>query len=129
MIVSDKAKGLDSIRELISYVARTMPTSEMHQHKVPSVVYALCIIHCSKNAGIQKSNLRALCVQWAKCGTLEDQARKILQMKYAGITAPQLSYMEQNAKHVNYVDLHRDQHLLTNFEVVSNNMCDEGNKF
>ncbi len=34
--------------------------------------------------------------------------------------------MEQNADHVTYVGLCRDQHLLTNFEVVSNNMR-EGN--
>jgi hypothetical protein len=40
-------------------------------------------------------------------------------MKTAGITESQLTYMEQNAKHVTYVDLHRDQHLATNFEVVS----------
>ena len=118
--------GLDSIRELISHVARTMPVSEVHQHKVHSVVYALCIIHCSKNAGIQKSNIRALLVQWAKCGTQEDQARKKLQLISAGITESQLLYMEQNADHVTYVGLCRDQHLLTNYEVVSNNMC-EGN--
>ena len=126
MIMSDKAKGLDSIRELISHVARAMPIGEIHKHQMHSVVYALCIIHCSKNAGIQKSNIRALCVQWAKCGVESDQARKILQMKTAGITESQLTYMEQNAKHVTYVDLNRDQHLATNFEVVSNNMC-EGN--
>jgi hypothetical protein len=48
-------------------------------------------------------------------------------MKTAGITESQLTYMEQNAKHVIYVDLHRDQHLATNFEVVSNNMCECNN--
>jgi hypothetical protein len=57
MIMSDKAKGLDSIRELISHVARAMPIGEIHKHKMHSVVYALCIIHYSKNAGIQKSNI------------------------------------------------------------------------
>ena len=124
MIMSDKTKGLDSIRELISHVARTiMPIGEVHQHKINSVVNELCIMHCSKNAGIQKSNIRVLCVQWAKCGVESDQARKILQMKTAVITESQLTYMEQNAKHVTYVDLHRDQHLTTSFEVVSNNMC------
>ena len=69
-----------------------------------------------QNAGIQKSNIRALCVQWAKCGVESDQARKILQMKTAGITESQLTYMEQNAKHVTYVDLNRDQHLATNLK-------------
>jgi hypothetical protein len=103
-----------------------MPVGEVHQHKVHSVVYALCIIHCSKNAGIQKSNIRALLVQWAKCGTQDDQARKKIQLVSAGITESQLQYMEQNADQVTYVGLCRDQHLLTNFEVVSNNMC-EGN--
>ena len=46
-----------------------------------------------------------------------DQARKIQQMKTAGgITESQLTYMEQNAKHVTYVDLHRggDQHIYGN---------------
>jgi hypothetical protein len=112
--------------ELIPHVARTMPVGEVHQHKVYSVVYALCIIHCSKNAGIQKSNIRALLVQWAKCGTQKDQARKKLQLVSAGITESQLLYMEKNADQVTYVGLCRDQHLLTNFEVVSNNIC-EGN--
>ena len=102
---------MDSIRELISHVARTMPVGEVHQHKVHSVVYALlCIIHCSKNAGIQKSNIRALLVQWAKCGTQDDQARKKIQLVSAGITESQLLYMEHNADHVTYVGLCRDQH-------------------
>ena len=96
MIMSDKAKGLDSIRELIYHVARTMPIGEVHQHKMHSVVYAQCIIHCSNNAGIQKSNIRALCVQWAKCRVESDQARKILQMKTAVITESQLRLLTWN---------------------------------
>jgi hypothetical protein len=65
---------------------------------------------------------------WAH--TQEDQARKKHQLVSAGITESQLLYMEQNADQVTYdVGLCRDQHLLTNFEVVSNNMCEAGKQF
>ena len=56
------------------------------------------------------ARMRALLVQWAKCGTQDDQARKKIQLVSAGITESQLQYMEQNADQVTYVGLCRDQH-------------------
>ena len=106
---------------MIHYVAGSMSEEEKSVRKLHSLVYALCIIHCARNAGIQKSNLRSLCVQWAKCGNTEDASRKIDQLRKAGIEERQLAYMIENAHDVTYVGLNGRQGLGINFEVVSGN--------
>jgi hypothetical protein len=113
--------GLESIKGMIQHVAGSMSEEEKSVRKLHSLVYALCIIHCARNAGIQKSNLRSLCVQWAKCGNTEDASRKIDQLRKAGIEERQLAYMIENAHDVTYVGLNGRQGLGTNFEVVSGN--------
>ena len=93
------------------------------------MVYALCIFHCCMNAGIQKSNIRKFCVQWAKTANLEDQESKFKQLHTTGITRNQWAYMEENWKDVTYLGLIEVQKLDINHEVVviSNNMGEENN--
>jgi len=111
----------------VTHVARSLTPEEKVQRNIHGVVYALCVIHCCRNADIRTSNIRKLCVQWAKCGHVDDQARKVLQLQRAGISAKQWDHMDKNWKHVTYLGLRADQKLDTNHEVVSNNMGEENN--
>ena len=111
----------------MTHVAQSLTPEDKVKRNIHGIVYALCIIHCCRNAGIQKSNVRRLCVQWAKTANLEDQERKVKQLHSVGITRDQLAYMEENWKDVTYLGLSEVQKLDTNYEVVSNNMGEENN--
>jgi hypothetical protein len=118
---------LQSIGELVAYVARILTEEEKVKRNIHGIVYALCIIHCCRNAKITKSNIRTLCVQWAKTANLEDQLRKVQQLLTAGITTEQWTHMKDNWKSVTYLGLKESQNLVTNHEVVSNNMGEQNN--
>ena len=111
----------------MAHVARSLTSEEKKERNIHGLVYALCIVHCCRNAQIRRSNIRSLCVQWAKCGSVEDQERKVKQLQRAGITKAEWSYMQQNWKQVTYLGLKKDQNLETNYEVVSNNVAEENN--
>ena len=92
----------------------------MAMRDILPTVYSLCVIHAARNAKIHNSNIRSLCVQWAKCGNEEDSALKIEQLNEAKISATQLNYMLEHNHQVTYLGLNNHQGLRTNFEVVSN---------
>lgn len=111
----------------MTHVARSLTPEQKVQRNIHGIVYALCVIHCCRNADIRTSILRALCVQWAKCAHVDDEARKVIQLHRAGISATAWAHMHKNRKSVTYLGLRDDQKLDTNHEVVSNNMGEQNN--
>lgn len=87
---------------------------------VTGTVYALCVLHGSRNAKITNSNMTSLVVQWAKCGNDEDAGLKEDQMQKTKppISAFSLNHLHDIQKDVTYLGLHHTQNLETNYEVV-----------
>ena len=129
LLISDKTKGLEAVKDLIINVSAQVREANRHRSiqetDIFCTVYAQCVIHCSRNAKIFCSQIRSLCVQWAKCASDEDASAKIIQLQDAKISSAGLDHMMQNWKDVTYLGLSATQCMETNFEVVSTNLGEQ----
>ena len=129
LLISDKTKGLEAIKDLIINVSAQVREANIHRSiqetDIFCTVYAQCVIHCSRNARIFCSQLRSLCVQWAKCASDEDASAKIIQLQDAKLSSTGLEHLMQNWKDITYLGLSATQCLETNFEVVSTNLGEQ----
>lgn len=110
---------MEGIKDLIVKVASEMKNKGMQSSTdIYPTVYSLCIIHACRNAKITCSNLRSLCVQWAKCGNEMDSSEKLEQMQKNKIDPKALNHMLKVGTDVTYLGLRGAQNLQTNYEVV-----------
>ena len=129
LLISDKTKGLEAVKDLIINVSAKVREANRNRNvqemEIFCTVYAQCVIHCSRNAKIFCSQLRSLCVQWAKCASDEDASAKIIQLQDAKISTAGLEHLMQNWKDITYLGLNATQCLESNYEVVSTNLGEQ----
>lgn len=141
-MISDKEKGLESVRATYNFISRVAKEVEVAYRAslagdgaiprdapprpTPPPCYALCVQHALKNAGSSKIEIRAPATAMARSATENEfEYHRGGLAKLLGQNG--LAYMDDHRQEYAYVDLHTQQGLQTNYGEVSQNSAEQMN--
>ena len=131
MVISDKAKGLQSIRHYISATAGKFHRNSEVNNKnevIPPTVYALCSLHCKRNSKFKGLNSDAQFNGLARAATIAEFNIRFDKLKQATKATPKIcEYIEEHKDDFTYVGLAEKQGLKTNYGQVSSNPVEQCN--
>ena len=135
MVMSDKAKGLESIRNAVSNLANVFNNRTADSMITTATVFALCALHAMRNAmkssgGCSgKSGKSITPSQITSLARAPTDFQFDIRLERIRTTASPnfFKYIESHTSDFTYMGLHKNQGLLTNYGLVTNNPVEQSN--
>jgi len=131
IIMSDKAKGLESLRRAIimanqSHIIEVEGNNTGVRTSTDGTVFALCAIHAMRNAKMLHKDSYSSITALAKAATQEEFDKKLENLK-TKVSPSCYDYIVKHHEEFSYIGLQKTQQLKTNFGQVTNNPVEQTN--